>query len=79
MTPRISRRGPFSKGAALDQTLQDVLIRWRRMQGRSALWLPGTDHASIATEAKIVAAMEEEGLTNLFSRPRAGPALWDPW
>ena len=50
-------------GHALDETLQDVLIRWRRMQGYSALWLPGTDHASIATEAKIVAAMEEEGLT----------------
>ena len=55
--------GQLHMGHALDQTLQDVLIRWRRMQGRSALWLPGTDHASIATEAKIVAAMEEEGLT----------------
>ena len=55
--------GQLHMGHALDQTLQDVLIRWRRMQGRSALWLPGTDHASIATEAKIVAALEEEGLT----------------
>ncbi len=55
--------GQLHMGHALDQTLQDVLIRWRRMQGRSALWLPGTDHASIATEAKIVAAMKEEGLT----------------
>ena len=43
--------------------LQDILIRWRRMQGYSALWLPGTDHASIATEAKIVEAMRQEGLT----------------
>ena len=55
--------GQLHMGHALDETLQDVLIRWRRMQGYSALWLPGTDHASIATEAKIVAAMEEEGLT----------------
>ena len=50
-------------GHALDETLQDILIRYRRMQGRAALWLPGTDHASIATEAKIVEAMKAEGLT----------------
>ena len=50
-------------GHALDETLQDILIRWKRMSGYSALWLPGTDHAAIATEAKIVAAMAEEGLT----------------
>ena len=47
----------------MDETLQDTLIRWRRMQGYSALWLPGTDHASIATEAKIVEAMRKEGVT----------------
>ena len=46
--------GQLHMGHALDETLQDILIRWRRMQGYSALWLPGTDHASIATEAKIV-------------------------
>ena len=50
-------------GHALDETLQDILIRWRRMQGYEALWLPGTDHASIATEAKIVEAMRQEGVT----------------
>ena len=55
--------GQLHMGHALDNTLQDTLIRWRRMQGYSALWLPGTDHASIATEAKIVAAMKEEGVT----------------
>ncbi len=55
--------GQLHMGHALDNTLQDVLIRWRRMQGREALWLPGTDHASIATEAKIVEAMKKEGLT----------------
>ncbi|MBE6886389.1 MAG: valine--tRNA ligase [Ruminococcaceae bacterium] len=55
--------GQLHMGHALDNTLQDVLIRFRRMQGYSALWLPGTDHASIATEAKIVEAMKKEGLT----------------
>ena len=54
--------GQLHMGHALDETLQDILIRWRRMQGYEALWIPGTDHASIATEAKIVAAMAEEGL-----------------
>lgn len=55
--------GQLHMGHALDETLQDILIRWRRMQGYAALWLPGTDHASIATEAKIVEAMRREGLT----------------
>ena len=55
--------GQLHMGHALDNTLQDILIRYKRMQGYSALWLPGTDHASIATEAKIVNAMKEEGLT----------------
>ena len=55
--------GQLHMGHALDETLQDILIRYRRMQGRATLWLPGTDHASIATEAKIVAAMAKEGLT----------------
>ena len=55
--------GQLHMGHALDETLQDILIRWRRMQGYEALWVPGTDHASIATEAKIVEAMAKEGLT----------------
>ncbi len=55
--------GQLHMGHALDDTLQDILIRYKRMQGYSALWLPGTDHASIATEAKIVEAMKAEGLT----------------
>ena len=54
--------GQLHMGHALDNTLQDILIRWKRMQGFSALWLPGTDHASIATEAKIVETMAKEGL-----------------
>lgn len=54
--------GQLHMGHALDETLQDILIRFRRMQGYEALWLPGTDHASIATEAKIVEAMAKEGI-----------------
>ena len=55
--------GQLHMGHALDNSLQDILIRWKRMQGFSALWLPGTDHASIATEAKIVEAMKAEGIS----------------
>lgn len=55
--------GQLHMGHALDNTLQDILIRWRRMQGYDTLWLPGTDHASIATEAKIVEEMKQEGIT----------------
>ncbi len=54
--------GQLHMGHALDNTLQDILIRWRRMQGYDTLWLPGTDHASIATEAKIVDALRAEGI-----------------
>ncbi|MBQ7107545.1 MAG: valine--tRNA ligase [Clostridia bacterium] len=55
--------GQLHMGHALDNTLQDILIRWKRMSGFDTLWLPGTDHASIATEAKIVEAMRKEGIT----------------
>ena len=55
--------GKLHMGHALEETLQDILIRFKRMQGYEALWVPGTDHASIATEAKIVEAMAKEGIT----------------
>ena len=55
--------GQLHMGHALDNTLQDSLIRFKRMQGFDTLWLPGTDHASIATEAKIVEKMKQEGVT----------------
>ena len=55
--------GQLHMGHALDNTIQDILIRTKRMQGYEALWVPGTDHASIATEAKIVEKMREEGVT----------------
>lgn len=54
--------GQLHMGHALDNTLQDILIRYRRMQGYGTLWVPGTDHASIATEAKIVEALAKEGV-----------------
>ena len=54
--------GQLHMGHALDQTLQDVLTRWKRMQGYSSLWLPGTDHASIATEVKVVEKLKKEGI-----------------
>ena len=55
--------GQLHMGHALDNMMQDALIRFKRMQGYAALWLPGTDHASIATEVKIVEQMAGEGLT----------------
>ncbi len=54
--------GKLHMGHALDETYQDVLIRYKRMCGYNALWVPGTDHAAIATEVKIVAKMKEEGI-----------------
>ena len=55
--------GQLHMGHALDNTLQDILIRFKRMQGFCTLWVPGTDHASIATEVKIVEAMRKEGIS----------------
>ncbi len=55
--------GQLHMGHALDGTVQDILTRYKRMKGFEALWLPGTDHASIATEVKIVEKMRKEGLT----------------
>lgn len=55
--------GKLHMGHALDDTIQDILIRYKRMQGFNTLWVPGTDHAAIATEAKIVAKMKEAGIT----------------
>ena len=54
--------GQLHMGHALDNTMQDILIRYKRMQGYSALWQPGTDHASIATEVKVVEKLKSEGI-----------------
>ena len=70
--------GQLHMGHALDNTLQDILIRFKRMQGYEALWLPGTDHASIATEAKIVEAMRKEGITKEdIGREKFLERAWD--
>ena len=64
MMPPPNITGQLHMGHAMDATMQDTLIRFKRMQGYAALWLPGCDHASIATEVKIVEQMKkEEGLT----------------
>ena len=54
--------GKLHMGHALDETMQDILIRFKKMQGYNTLWQPGTDHASIATEVKIIEALKEEGI-----------------
>ncbi|MCR5303013.1 MAG: valine--tRNA ligase [Lachnospiraceae bacterium] len=55
--------GQLHMGHALDETLQDIIIRFKRMQGYNALWQPGTDHASIATEVKIIDSLKQEGIS----------------
>lgn len=70
--------GQLHMGHALDNTMQDILIRFKRMQGYSTLWQPGTDHASIATEVKIVKKMAEEGLTKEdLGREKFLERAWD--
>ncbi|MFR8181272.1 MAG: class I tRNA ligase family protein [Dorea sp.] len=54
--------GKLHMGHALDNTLQDILIRYKRMQGYNALWIPGTDHAAISTEVKVTNQLKEEGI-----------------
>ena len=54
--------GQLHMGHALDNTMQDILIRWKRMQGFNALWQPGTDHASIATEVRIIETLKKQGI-----------------
>ena len=62
VTPPPNITGQLHMGHALDNTLQDILIRFKRMQGYNALWQPGTDHASIATEVKVTNKLKEEGI-----------------
>jgi len=65
MMPPPNVTGKLHMGHALDGTLQDILIRYKRMQGYNTLWLPGTDHAAISTEVKIVDKLNEEGIDKL--------------
>ena len=70
--------GKLHMGHALDETIQDLLIRYKRMQGYNALWLPGTDHAAIATEAKVVAKLKEEGINkDDLGREKFLERAWD--
>ncbi len=70
--------GQLHMGHALNNTLQDILIRWKRMSGYEVLWLPGTDHASISTEAKVVEKLKAEGKTKAeIGREQFLEAAWD--
>jgi len=70
--------GQLHMGHALDNTLQDILIRFKRMQGYEALWVPGTDHASIATEARVVEKLKEEGTSKEeIGREKFLERVWD--
>ena len=69
--------GVLHMGHALNNTLQDTLIRWRRMQGHDTLWQPGTDHAGIATESVVVKQVQEQGLTrDGLGRPEFLKRVW---
>ena len=70
--------GVLHIGHALDTTLQDIIIRYKRMQGYDTLWLPGMDHAAIATEAKVVKRLKDEGINKYeYGREKFLEACWD--
>ena len=70
--------GQLHLGHAFDETLQDVLVRFKRMQGYAALWIPGTDHAGIATQIKVEEALRKEGLTRYdLGREKFLERVWD--
>ncbi|MBO4846614.1 MAG: valine--tRNA ligase [Lachnospiraceae bacterium] len=70
--------GQLHMGHALDNTMQDILIRYKRMQGYNALWQPGTDHASIATEVRIIETLKKEGIDkNDLGREKFLERAWD--
>ncbi len=78
MIPPPNVTGSLHVGHALDMTMQDVLIRWRRMQGRDALWQPGTDHAGIATQLMVERALIAEGKTRVgIGRDAFLQRVWD--
>ncbi|MBC7087668.1 MAG: valine--tRNA ligase [Tissierellales bacterium] len=78
MMPPPNVTGTLHMGHALNNTIQDILIRYKRMQGYEALWLPGTDHASISTEAKVVEKLKKEGKTKEeLGREKFLEEAWD--
>ena len=77
MIPPPNVTGQLHMGHALDNAMQDILIRYKRMCGRDTLWLPGTDHAGIATQAKIEEEIAKEGLTKFdLGRERFLERVW---
>lgn len=69
--------GVLHMGHALNNTVQDILIRFAKLQGKNTCWVPGTDHASIATEAKVVAMLKEQGIDkNKLSREEFMTHAW---
>lgn len=78
MMPPPNVTGNLHMGHALNNTMQDILIRWKRMSGYEVLWLPGTDHASISTEAKVVGKLESEGKSKFeIGREKFLEEAWD--
>ena len=78
MMPPPNVTGKLHMGHALDGTLQDILIRYKRMQGFNTLWLPGTDHAAISTEVKIIEKLKEEGFNKTdLGREKFLERAWD--
>ena len=78
MMPPPNVTGKLHMGHALDGTLQDILIRYKRMQGYNTLWLPGTDHSAISTEVKIVDKLKEEGISKWdLGRDKFLERAWD--
>ena len=78
MMPPPNITGALHMGHGMDNTLQDIIVRYKRMQGFETLWVPGVDHASIATEAKIVAKMREEGISKEeLGREKFLERAWD--
>ncbi len=70
--------GMLTVGHVLNNTIQDILIRKARMEGKEACWIPGTDHASIATESKVVAMLEEQGINkNELTREQFLEHAWE--
>ena len=78
MMPPPNITGQLHMGHALDNTMQDILIRFKRMQGYNALWQPGTDHAAIATEVKVIEALKKEGIDKHdLGREKFLDRVWD--
>lgn len=78
MMPPPNITGQLHMGHALDNTLQDILVRWKRMEGYSALWLPGEDHASIATEVKVENELAKQGIYKKeIGREKFLEHVWD--